>query len=133
MEPADPAIIASVRAGHPDWSLLREQYRPLMQREAHRLLNASAYMGDESILGESAEDVVEQVLEELYETGIPQDIRSLPSFLRKCARNRTKDLLGRAQYDQPLPDPETNGLAWGTSAGVLRRTPRTRRTTTSPS
>jgi hypothetical protein len=103
-----------------------------MEGEAQRVLNAWNDRVNESILGESAEDIVEQVLTELCETGIPRDVKSLPSYLRVCVANRTKDLLGRARFDRPLPDPETSTLAWGTSAGLLRQAPRTKRTTTSP-
>lgn len=132
MPPADPELIATIRAGHPDWSMLSDQYRDAMERRARRLLTASNYMVDESILGESAEDIVEQVLIELFERGIPRDVKSLASYLNRCVANRTKDLLDRARFDQPFPDPEVTRLAPGTSTGLLRPTPNTKRTTTSP-
>jgi hypothetical protein len=123
-------IRAGIAARNPDWTAIRALYEPTMITVARSTMRSRGY-NDEAILGTSVGDIVSDLLTDFQEYGINPDIKHLGGYLKRAARNRTIDLLRRAAYDQPLPDPERVKLERHIKPWLLRPVPRTRRITTS--
>jgi DNA-directed RNA polymerase specialized sigma24 family protein len=112
-----------------DWTALQRQYEAVMCATVRRVMKSSSY-GEDSILGESAEDIVSDVFVALRESGKnPADLDKPKSYLCTTAANATVSLLRRAGYDRPLTH-ESHLEASPTDATILltKKLPTQRRT-----
>jgi DNA-directed RNA polymerase specialized sigma24 family protein len=76
------------------------------RRGAHGRHGEPLHSHAETILGDDAEDVVDDILTRLQTDGLAPNIGSLGAYLNRAAVNPTNDLIEQARYDQPIPDPD---------------------------
>jgi DNA-directed RNA polymerase specialized sigma24 family protein len=88
---SDDALLASVRAGTPDWGGIYLAHRQAMYHAAAWVLEGRAHAGV------SASDVVQKVVIELQRLGLPADTRDLGALLIRRTIQRAYDEHRRAQ------------------------------------